>query len=45
MVFVLTETSGTVGVNVNPGVGVGPGVDVNSGVDVNMVAVGCKRSA
>ena len=43
--FVLTETSGTVGVNVKPGVGVGPGVDVNSGVDVNMVAVGCKRSA
>jgi hypothetical protein len=42
-VFVLTVTSGTVGVEVKPGVGVGPGVDVNSGVDVK--APGCNRVA
>lgn len=43
LVFELTVTSGTVGVEVNPGVGVGPGVDVNSGVEVN--APGCNRVA
>lgn len=41
-VFVLTETSGTEGVEVNPEVGVGPGVVVNSGVDVKLP--GCNKS-
>ena len=42
LVSVLTETSGTVGVEVGPCVGVGPGVEVNSGVDVN--PPGCNKS-